>query len=1442
MTRLVPPAVTWLAALALAAPAARAQPMTESFPPAKLPGESAAAARRLAEVQKRVEKEEWAEAVEEYQKLLDEAGDELAALDPQRPQHCVSVRRLCHLRLAALPPAALRLYRARVDDQAKQWLEQGTRQRDPGPLRRVVEQAFCSRAGDRALDLLGDLAFERGDFVAAEHWWRLLARPASEAGAKRPELALLFPDPQADVAVVRAKIVLARLFRGERAAAAAELKAFKALHGQAEGRLAGRDGPLADILQAAADAPDLAPPADDRAWPTFAGDGTRNRLFPRAPRVRWLDEPWRVPLEGKADGKGAPPCAVAPAVAGDCVVVADARSVSVYDLFTGKRLGRCDLRDDLKAGGFVPEVASLPGEVRYTVTVAGDRIYARLGARAVIDPRALAGPRADAAETSEAKADSFLVCLGLHPDGRGKLPVHWQAKARLLETDPATFFEGAPLVRDGRVYAARTRCTDPAAVTTIDCYDAETGAPRWRQAVCDAREQRESRPRYRHHLLTAAGPNVVYCSHSGAVVALDALSGKRAWAARYPRRGERADGGASPRDLAPCVYADGRLFVAPADADRVLCLDADGGGLLWESKPVEVLYLLGVAGGRLVFTTAAAPRGIRAVDAATGRDVRAWVQPDDGSSELPSVGRGLLAGGYVFWPTQHGLRVLNQEDGQPAAALFVPPDNPIKGNLAVGRGCLVVATAKELLGYVPESHLLEQRQKEAADQPGAALAQYRLAVALADADQPDKALDALERAARLVRPGEKVGDLPLREGVRKLRDRAYRDLAARAEARQRWDEAAGYLTKLAADGPLPGRLQARVRLGALWEKAGQPARAVEAWQAILADEALRRCVSATADGPVVPAGLHAAMQIDRLIAAEGAAVYAKWEAEAEALVKDTKESVAEAVAVRLAEEYPSAAVTGRVLRQIARQSGLTGRLARAWLSAAQKEDDRAVALAALARHYEARKDWETARETWLRLEREAGALTVAALDAERPVRDLVGAELRKREYRAAGLPSLPDLPVPLGRAWHVPLDGEELLAGGADSLLLRRGEDVLACRDAATGKARWSAAVGGPPRWAAARGDVVLAAGPRCVCGLRRADGGLLWKFGGTPDDAAADLAGFRLVDGRLFFLEDERRLWALDVETGQALWNHVAPGTLLRSLEAGGRFSPHFHAGRDRVVVQTTAGRGRFFDAVGGGDVGGWSGRGAWPRPPLALDGRRLVLVPDARHVALLDLATGKEVWRRPLGRDPSLTGEPPQVLGGGDTLLVLVPRNFGQELQRLDPATGAPLWAKPRLIEEDDIDLSRAAVGPEAVYLVAGGLLRAVHLANGRPLWDCPLRGGAGPWQVRLTRGGLLAYSDRARTELDAGHTARRSRAADVAGLYPTLAPLPLGAALATALAARQQALSAGQFPVLLIDPGDGQPVQRLNFATRGPGAGVCLLPRGAAVAAGDVLWGVR
>ena len=87
-------------------------------------------------------------------------------------------------------------------------------------------------AAEKALDALGDLAFERGDFVEAESWWRLLL---PEPSANEPR----YPRPTMDPARLQAKLLLARLFRDGAAAMTADLQAYHQDHGKAEGTLAG---------------------------------------------------------------------------------------------------------------------------------------------------------------------------------------------------------------------------------------------------------------------------------------------------------------------------------------------------------------------------------------------------------------------------------------------------------------------------------------------------------------------------------------------------------------------------------------------------------------------------------------------------------------------------------------------------------------------------------------------------------------------------------------------------------------------------------------------------------------------------------------------------------------------------------------------------------------------------------------------------------------------------------------------------------------------------------------------------------------------------------------------------------------------------------------------------------------------------------------------------
>ena len=642
--------------------------------------------------------EVWEQLPEEYYRLMLESGDALVTLMETAPPTgsawtSAQVRQLCHLRLASLPRASLIGYRQRVDAEAKALLEQGRQLRSSIPLRRIADELFCSSVGDQALDLLGDLAFERGQFDEARHWWSLIA-PLEPTGDDR----LRYPDPHVDVVRVQAKQLLALIFQGRLDEAKPAIARFDKRHPNARGDLAGQEGVYERILsKTLTEFHRERISNNDEAWTTFGGAETRNHILSHtlSPSL-WEDGPtWRIKLPlldaaGKAARHSINGAAAIfhPVIVNDQVLIADHRSVVSYHLKTGKEL----FRYSLKAAGLTdlgpdPQIA-MP---RFTLTADRDRAYVRLGRLGI-------GPQKDAG-----KADaSHLVCLDLtHPEKEKKREL-WRITARPDANSPAVF-EGAPLAHEWRVYIALTTIVDRHSVASIVCYDV-LGRQRWTREVCDAPEfeGNASESRQRQHLLTWAGNQIVYCNHAGAIVAVDAWSGQPTWGVRYPSRGPRAaDFEPSPRDLAPAVYADGCIFAAPLDSDRLFCIDAMSGQVRWEIENVEVVHLLGSAHGRVFVATKS---GLQALNAATGK--LDWAEPGEG--RLPSLGRGLLVGSLYYWPTQDAAfpyRLVAQKTGEPA------PFDPTRfstlpaGNLAFGHGCLAIAGLDELVVFVPSPRL-----------------------------------------------------------------------------------------------------------------------------------------------------------------------------------------------------------------------------------------------------------------------------------------------------------------------------------------------------------------------------------------------------------------------------------------------------------------------------------------------------------------------------------------------------------------------------------------------------------------------------------------------------------------------------------------------------------------------------------------------------------------
>ena len=821
---------------------------------------------------------DYAEAIEIYQRVIQQFGDKVVDVpsDPKAIDQdfrlSVNARRECQRRIAALPPEARAIYRGRVDSHAERWFRQGKVGHDRTLLRRIVDQAFCSSWGDDALELLGDLAFQDGQFAEAMAAYVQLVPDRPGGG-----LGLIHPDPSVDLARVEAKKLLCRAAIGDHPPSPSELQAFAAAHPANPGPFAGRKGTLAADLQEAIRDDRFTPPllADGR-WPTFAGSPTRTKVAPGPIDVG--SKQWSVELEPinptRATGYGgrrmsmtftpgtpAPPerlLAYHPIVVGDQVIIDNEKQIISYSL--NSRPG-----DQADSGPNVPSktwatpdlmgaamATRLNGGLnRYTLTASGDRVFARIGPA----PFTMPSMNRMGMPTNQ-PGNSYIVAVD-----RGGGKVLWKREASDVPlpkrqagggvTSRNAVFEGSPVADARSVYVAITDRIEMTA-TYVACLDAEFGTTRWVRYICEANSNVDpfsgSGFEISHRLVTLDGPNLYYQTNMGAVASLDAETGGIRWLATYPWQGKNTGGISRERDLNPAIVHDGLVIVAPDDTKSIYAFDAATGRMVWKTDPiadeVKLTHLLGVAKGNLIATG----DSVLWIDAKTGRLAHKW---PDNNQAVQGYGRGVLAGDRIYWPTKTEIHVLDQTTGLKA-------DVPIKlqefqceggGNLAVGDGYLVVAQASSLVVFCQNSRLIERYRDEIARAPDQAANYYRLARAAEAIGRDDEALASLEAALPRARAAETLDGSPLTDAIRDHQRQLLMKLGQKARAAQDWVEAARRFAAAAqAAGNDRDRLSSRLDLAEVQFSQGDARDSVATLQALLADERIRALTVDTADG------------------------------------------------------------------------------------------------------------------------------------------------------------------------------------------------------------------------------------------------------------------------------------------------------------------------------------------------------------------------------------------------------------------------------------------------------------------------------------------------------------------------------------------------------------------------------------------------------------------
>jgi outer membrane protein assembly factor BamB len=513
---------------------------------------------------------------------------------------------------------------------------------------------------------------------------------------------LAYPRTNLDLADVRARLVLVSILEGSPQRAADELAAYVQLHPHAEGRIAGRSGPYGQLLQELLEQSQAWQEQKASAqWQTFAANPRRNQVLAASLELGELK--WQVGLERMqladarlSSGFASPRRVVEnqdgllshhPVVAGDIVFIAHTNRILALRLSTGKPAwGQEDgviYRDD-EDGIVRPHTRhSSLGAPRFTLTVHGDKLFARVGSPVT----------SSAVDNPFSSGSAKLICLDISAQGR----LEWEITLDDISRDDNKWaFEGAPLCDGQSVYVALRR-SDIRPQAHIVCFDMQTGRERWRQFICSAETPgRGQMDEITHNLLTLERDTIYYNTNLGAVAAVS-TDGEVKWITLYPRA---SDGDLNKqaahfyRDLTPCVFDRGRLFVAPSDTERVFALNAQTGELLWRTlpgQPQDVVHLLGVCGNKLV----ASGDRLWWFHADTGKLLSIW--PDGPSPK--GFGRGAIMGNEVVWPTQEELIRFDEATRQRSGIVRLIDRGATGGNLIAAKGYLLVATADTLYAF-----------------------------------------------------------------------------------------------------------------------------------------------------------------------------------------------------------------------------------------------------------------------------------------------------------------------------------------------------------------------------------------------------------------------------------------------------------------------------------------------------------------------------------------------------------------------------------------------------------------------------------------------------------------------------------------------------------------------------------------------------------------------
>lgn len=693
------------------------------LPPPSLPRDSfsveidSSATKQIAALRDNLRAGQYGEGVDLLLKLVETRSEKFVELTPGR---YVTPRTMAEILAMNLPPEGLRRYREQVDPLARRILEQaGEDQRnDVEVWQRVLRQGYASSLADEAIHRLAQYAWGRGEIATARSRWEMLIPARRKEGEETLPTTFAYPDTDLDLAEIRAKLILCSVLLHDFARAELELNAYRTMHPETQGELAGAKGKWIDLLERFL--------TEGKSWEgipggspelTFAGNVTRNGIVPDFDDI--LPAVWSIPITGYLPLlKGRRPAsleamrpAAFPLIDGEQIYWSDDESVYACKQTDGRPLWGGENVDQLQpyriyqapiserpvpSGEVIEDAAAFRGlvEEEQPKSVAGLPVFSLTAADGYLFARLRT--RSSPLDLSYGQGEpSRLVCLDV---GQGEGKLVWELEGTDWKEDDIVWrFEGTPIAHAGKLYVG-LNSTNGKRNSAIAALDASTGERLWirrlgeLQGVGFSLNERLSRG------LIAMGEGVLYFeTGGGGLAAVDLETGEPRWVIQLPVTRENRNGSLAEllwdRPAIP-VWDRGVVYVLGSDGKSLSAVDAASGLIIWyRDLGKQAQWILGCQGNRVIVSG----ERLWGLDRQDGR-VHWQVGSQD--VELQGYGRGLLSGREIYWPLREEILVVDQKEGRLLGRIPISPNSGmLGGHLTSETGVLLITQSDRMTAY-----------------------------------------------------------------------------------------------------------------------------------------------------------------------------------------------------------------------------------------------------------------------------------------------------------------------------------------------------------------------------------------------------------------------------------------------------------------------------------------------------------------------------------------------------------------------------------------------------------------------------------------------------------------------------------------------------------------------------------------------------------------------